>query len=336
MSSNLESANPNPISSVLKPSMPVSVGLPAAAPPAHVPVTMSYCRIALKRVIKTLFGIVSLPLLFRRPTGVRVLYYHRVNPYAFKNLGPVSREITITPAAFEAQLRWLRKHDYRSVHPRQFEQMLAGDQAADPKTVLITFDDGFEDNFLWAHPLLLKYGFQGVYFITTQFIGADQGPEWTVGDMPGCGRFMRWQQILQMHADGALIASHTCSHPMLPQTDDMQLAQELVASHEQLSARIDDLVRWIAYPAGHHDVRVCDATSAAGYKVGFTTVTGAACCNSDPMRVPRSAISASESLFIFRMHMAGALDWMRFKERPGFRRVMERINRFLIRRLVAK
>lgn len=301
----------------------------------HVPIGISRTRLAFKRWLKILLGAASLPLLgWRKRGGMRVLFYHRVNPYPFEQLGPVSRELTVTPTIFEAQLDWLRAKNYRSASPRELEDVLAGKRAADPKAILITFDDGFEDNFLWAHPLLLKYGFQGVFFIATHYVGAEAGPDWTVGDMPGYGRFMSWDQLRRMRREGAVIASHTCSHRLLTSLTAHEISHELTASRAALTAQLEDDAPWFAYPAGVENASVRAAVAAAGYRVAFTTVPGATNGRVAAMAVPRSEVSASDSLLTFRMKLAGLLDWTRFKECPAFRRLIGPINQFLIRRMV--
>ncbi len=301
----------------------------------HVPVGISRVRLNLKRRLKLILGAAAwLPLGWCRKDGLRVLFYHRVNPYPFEQLGPVSREITVTPAAFEAQLAWLRQQNYRSASPQELEDVLAGHLAADPKALVITFDDGFEDNFLWAHPLLLKYGFQGVFFITTQYVGSETGPDWTIGDMPGCGRFLTWEQLRQMHREGAVIVSHTCSHRLLTTLDAHDLLHELEASRTVLEAHLGEEVRWIAYPAGDENPQVRAAVAAAGYHLAFTTVPGAFRKGVAALAIPRIEISASDSLLTFRMKLVGLLDWTGFKESALFRRLIGAVNRFLIQRIV--
>jgi peptidoglycan/xylan/chitin deacetylase (PgdA/CDA1 family) len=301
--------------------------------PRPVPVGISRARIALKRTLKLLLGGVAWPFFAVRKKGLRVLFYHRVNPYPFEQLGPVSREITVTPEAFEAQLAWLQRKGYRSAAPQELEAVLAGEQPVEPKTVVITFDDGFEDNYLWAHPLLVKYGFQGVFFITTKYVGAESGPDWTAGDMPGYGRFLNWEQIRQMHREGAVIASHTCSHRLLTELDEADLAQELAGSRAVLEEHLQEEARWCAYPSGDQDERVQAAALAAGYSAAFTCVPGPSGKDTVAMAVPRIEVSASDSPLIFRIKLSGALDWTRFKESVVFRRLMGRINRLLIRKL---
>lgn len=295
---------------------------------------ISRARLVLKHALKVVLGgFAGCLMVRRRGAGIRVLFYHRVNPFPFAWLGPVSRELTVTPEAFESQLAWLRRKNFHSASPDELQNVLAGHQDADPRSIVITFDDGFEDNFLWAHPLLLKYGYQGVFFISTQFIGTESGPDWTVGDMPGCGRFLNWDQLRQMQREGAMIGSHTCSHRLLVGLGPQELRHELEASRAVLALQLGMPIHWFAYPAGDHDPGVRAAVAAAGYRLAFTTVPGRSASGMDALAMPRSEISASDSLLTFRMKLAGWLDWTCFKEAPAFRRVLGAVNRYLIQRM---
>lgn len=296
---------------------------------------ISRARIELKHGLKLVLGAMSFPIFgWRKPKGIRVLHYHRVNSYPFAKLGPVSREITVTPEAFEHQLAWLKKNGYRTPQPADFEAIVAGRLKSDRKQILITFDDGFEDNYLWAQKILLQYGFQAIFFITTDYIGMESGPAWTLGDAPGCGRFLSWSQINQMHEQGAIIASHSCSHRNLTGLNDEDLAYELSHSRDLLNEQLDGDHCWFAYPAGDVNERVQKAAIAAGYRVAFTTVPGIANATCDRVALPRTEISASDSHLVFRMKLAGLLDWTRFKERAGFRCAIGKINQILIRKIV--
>ncbi len=301
------------------------------------PVGISHARISLKRRLKIILGTITWLIIgWRSRRGLRILFYHRINPYPFAQLGPVSREITVTPEAFETQLAWLKKNGYRSASPDELEKVISGSLAPDPKAVVITFDDGFEDNFLFAHPLLLKYGFQGIFFVTTQFVGAETGPEWAVGDMPGFGRFASWTQLRKMYDDGAVIASHTCSHRLLTALDEQDLRHELEDSYKIIVDELGGAKKWFVYPAGDVDARVHQAVKDAGYQIAFTTVPGAVTKAGGALEIPRSEISASDSMYTFRIKMMGLLDWTRAKESPLIRHLLGSINRFLIKRIVTK
>jgi peptidoglycan/xylan/chitin deacetylase (PgdA/CDA1 family) len=94
--------------------------------------------------------------------NVPVLMYHHVTP--------AGGMINATPAHFESQIAWLARNGYTSLSAARFAAHLAGD-AAPEKSVLITFDDGYLDNWVYAHPVLQRYGMHALLFVVTGWIG---------------------------------------------------------------------------------------------------------------------------------------------------------------------
>jgi hypothetical protein len=86
-----------------------------------------------------------------------------------------------------------------------------------------------------------------------------------------------------------------------------------------------------AYPTGDVDARVAECVKQFGYRLAFTTVPGPIVVGNDPYLLPRTEISASDSLFVFKAKLWGALDWTRIKESPHIRQQIYRINQYLIR-----
>ncbi len=290
-------------------------------------------RLWLKTALKTALVVPGLlPLLFgSRLKGLRVLFYHRVNPYPFEKLGPVSRETTVSPEAFARQLEYLRRQGFRAVGPDELLSMLTDRANASEKVVAITFDDGYEDNLLWAAPLLQQRGFQGIVFVITDLVGKESGEIWAEGDPSGFGRFLSREQLRQLRAAGMFVGSHTQSHRPLTGLDESGLQAELEESRRVLEEITGAPVRLLTYPLGDFDHRSETAAGRAGYSASFTTIPGVNPPGAPLHALRRTEISASDTFFLFRMKVAGALDWLWFKEAPGLRRVIGVTNRWLIR-----
>lgn len=94
--------------------------------------------------------------------AVPVLMYHHVSP--------APGLVTVSPAIFRAQMAWLAAHGYRSAGTQELAAFLAGAPLPD-KSVVITFDDGYLDNYLYAHPVLQEFGFRAVLFLITGWLG---------------------------------------------------------------------------------------------------------------------------------------------------------------------
>src|SRR3546814_7459901 len=100
--------------------------------------------------------------LMKTAQTVPVLMYHHVSPS--------DGMITTSPVNFEHQLAWLARHGYRSISSTEFAGHLNG-QPVPSGSILITFDDGYLDNWVYAYPLLKKYGFSALVFLVTSWMG---------------------------------------------------------------------------------------------------------------------------------------------------------------------
>lgn len=290
---------------------------------------LSRARIGLKLWLKTLLVFPGL-LLRRRGPSLRVLMYHRVNAHPFERLGPVSRELSVHPDVFEAQLRYLARTGWHSVGLERFRAMLSGEEPVDPRAILITFDDGYVDNLKVAAPILAREGFSAVVFPVSGFLGRATGEVWPNADPPGLGDFLDGDGLRDLHRMGVEIGSHTVSHPMLSGLTGSGLDKELAESRLDLERIVGTPVLVIAYPGGDFNAETEAAARRAGYRLGFTTVTGTNRPGAPAFALRRTEVSASDSMFVFRMKLAGALDWLALKESAFVRTLMRHVNERLI------
>lgn len=215
-----------------------------------------------------------------------VLMYHHVTP----NDGLV----TVSPATFRAQMAWLAQHDYRSIGCRDLERFLEGEPLPD-KSVLITFDDGYLDNYVYAHPVLEEFGLHGAIFLITGRIGDKSQPRRHAnmgGDLPACpnhreanalidaGRaddvMLRWSEIEAMQAAGTFeFHSHTHTHTRWDKTvadpgeRRAALAGDIAASRATLAAHCGDSPH-LCWPQGYYDDDYRAVAKATGFRYLYT------------------------------------------------------------------
>lgn len=260
--------------------------------------------------------------------GLRVLFYHRVNTYDFKALGLVSREITVPRHRFERQLRHLSRHGYRSVTLSECSAMLAGKIPMDPKAVLITFDDGYDDNLSDAAPILAQHGFTATVFPVLEQVGKNNTC-WPMADAEGLGDFMTAERLKAWLDAGNEIGSHTLTHPILTHIGETQLANELQQSREGFEAMLGRPCTSIAYPNGDVDARVAQAAADAGYTLGFTTRSGTNPAGTPLTQLKRTEVSVSDTDLIFALKMRGVFDWLGVRDTVFYRNVMRVLNKAL-------
>jgi peptidoglycan/xylan/chitin deacetylase (PgdA/CDA1 family) len=192
----------------------------------------------------------------------------------YHHVSPSPGMITVTVEHFEDQLRWLSSHGYRSLSSSEFAGHLAG-QPVPKKSVLITFDDGYLDNWVYAYPLLKKYGFSAMLFLVTSwskdgpprsFMGQENLPE--TPDHRECearardGRSdeiaIRWSEARIMQEEGVFeIHSHTHTHTrwdkLDPEQKNTHMAEELTQARATLAANLGGVSDHHCWPQGYYD-----------------------------------------------------------------------------------
>ena len=189
---------------------------------------------------------------FRSASVVPVLMYHSFQ-IEEKRLTPY-----VSPEIFEHQMKFLADNHYNVVGPDKVIAYMTGKEKMPSKTVLITADDGYDNFYKTAYPVLKKYKLPATFFIVTDNIGADG--------------YLGWNELCEMSDSGLItIGSHTRSHPWIPSADEKKLWDELAGSKEILEKGIGRSVDFLCYPNGGFNDLAEDIAKKAGYKGAFTT-----------------------------------------------------------------
>jgi peptidoglycan/xylan/chitin deacetylase (PgdA/CDA1 family) len=184
-----------------------------------------------------------------------VLAYHRVSDER-------DSPLCVPPAAFRAQLELLLAWGLR---PGSLEQ-------AGPGHFVLTIDDGYEDGYTEALPILSRLGVPAVFYVCTGYLDGPRGPGLPAPDGLADGaRFLTWAQAGELTDAGHVVASHSVSHRELPGLADAELAGELTGSKAALESGLRRPVKDFCYPRGRHDQRVRAAVAAAGYERAVVT-----------------------------------------------------------------
>jgi len=176
--------------------------------------------------------------------SVPILAYHRIN----NTLDPM----TVKPEDFETQLQYLQNEGYTSVTLDEAIAFMQGTGTLPPKPIVITFDDGYEDNQRIAVPILRKYGFKAIIFVITDNIGKPD--------------YLTWQQLKTVQERAISIGSHTMTHADLAKLQSAEIAQEVRNSKESLEKGLGTAADFIAYPYGSYNQRVVNTLLETGYK----------------------------------------------------------------------
>jgi peptidoglycan/xylan/chitin deacetylase (PgdA/CDA1 family) len=194
----------------------------------------------------------------QRELRVPILMYHRVHAAP----PPSQRSLTVHPADFARQMRWLKQHRYRTITQRELNDALFLGKRLGPRPILITFDDGYSDVFHRALPVLERLDMRATaYVISGRTLRSD-----TV--------FLTWHLLRALERDGVEIGSHTITHRDLTSLSDGEALRELLRSRRAFERRLGQPVRWLAYPFGAYDSRIERLARRAGYVLAVTTEHG--------------------------------------------------------------
>jgi peptidoglycan/xylan/chitin deacetylase (PgdA/CDA1 family) len=170
---------------------------------------------------------------------------------------------------FEEHLQFLKERGYNVVTARQAMILLKSGQNV-MNTVILTFDDGYEDNYTQAFPLLKKNGFRGNFFV----IGKNVGKTF---NQNGVIKYMSFTQMKEMHEQGMEIGSHTMSHDPLASIKPNFLPWEIYQPLNLFYEKMGFWISGIAFPNGsYNEAVVAEIRKYVKYEYGFSGVPG---CN---------------------------------------------------------
>lgn len=161
---------------------------------------------------------------------IPILLYHHVHP------DPPSLNYWVDVDIFEDQMQALSQRGYHTITPTQLRQAILQGLQLPPKTVIITFDDGNQDNYEYAFPIMQKYGFIGAIYIVANRLSAEG--------------FLSAEQLQELAAAGWEIGSHSMTHTDLADVAANKLREEILDSRLRLEREIGVEVRSFAYPFG--------------------------------------------------------------------------------------
>ena len=221
-----------------------------------------------------------------RTALVPILMYHYISeppagahPYRVGN--------SLSPETFAAHLDFLQAEGYTTIPLKDLISHLAtGAPDLPEKPIILSFDDGYEDNFLNALPALAERGMMGTFFIITDFADQAETDEIYVN-------YANWEQLKEMADAGMEIGSHSRNHPNLAGKDLDYLVWQALGSKEAIEANIGDHPHILSYPAGTYDQLVIDVFRSAHFWGAVTTQQGVVHTSKgdDPFKFKRVRIS---------------------------------------------
>lgn len=245
--------------------------------------TFKYCR-SLPRI---LFAFFRDKVLLKKTAAI--FMYHSVSLN--------SEFFTVTPENFEMQMEYLYKNKYNVVALSSLVDYVKKGIKIPTKTVVITFDDGYEDNYLHAFPLLKKFCFPASIFLVTNWIGNKKYKNKRGIEMP----MLDWGQIKEMHDSGLVdFEPHTASHPRLSRIHILDVEDEINKSKDHIERRLGKRCNHLCLPFGDYNTAVLDIVKNF-FESCLTVDRGFVGKDDDPFKLKRNSIDSRTSKFMFKL-----------------------------------
>ena len=188
------------------------------------------------------------------PSGIPVLNYHQINDVD-ENL------LTVSTTEFETQMAWLEENGFHTITASELINFLEGKGSLPERPVLITFDDGYIDNYQCAFPILKKHNMKACIFLISEYVSLYPN-------------YLTWEQLAEMQAAGIEFGSHTVDHNVLTELSPNSVNHELADSRDMLEKRLKRRVEVLAYPCGFTNEYIKSRVNATGYRAAFTVNLG--------------------------------------------------------------
>ncbi len=280
-----------------------------AAPPAPALLVAVRAAYALEPVVERLEQVYRSVYVQFHHREIPVLCYHRlVEADAEGGKFPTY----IRADLFEEHLRYLRAHGYQTLLFSELDPDQLFEKSR--KAVILTFDDGYEDNHRLLFPLLKKYGAKAVIYLVAD---RDRN-EWDIPEGETPLPLMNAAQRRELLASGLVeFGAHTLTHPDLAVLPAEQAGEEISRSKTELEETLGVPVRTFAYPYGRLTAPVKELTRQAGFAYGIATDSGPLALHEDPFQVRRIVMFPNTNVRRFARKVSGKYTFKRARKEVG-------------------
>jgi peptidoglycan/xylan/chitin deacetylase (PgdA/CDA1 family) len=233
------------------------------------------------------------------PKRAIVLLYHSIG----------AAKDAVRPERFEEQMYYLKHH----AHVVSLDRILRNDHLKDdaPLTCAITFDDGYSSVYDVAYPILGRYEFPALAYITTDAIGdaAPRSSDGYPGLFPG-ETTMTWKQVRELSRNDIAIGSHLCQHRNMTTLSVEEGMSELRRSKAVIAGKLGLACKHFAYPFGLFNWQNVEWVRQSGYETATTVRHATVAHQYDRLRIPRMGPSPTHTLKEFVAILNGEFDYL--------------------------
>ncbi len=221
---------------------------------------------------------------------VPVLMYHYVRD-AVPPTEELSYHLSVKVAELDRQFEYLSKNGFQTISLNDLYESLVNRTPLPPKSVIITFDDGYRDFYQNAFPIIKKYNLRVVSFY--------------VGNYTNYPNYMSWSMLKEIHNSGLVdVQSHTLSHFLLTKISPDERRREIFESKRLLEEGLGKKINYLAYPYGDYNEEVVNLAREAGYRLAFSTRPGNTLTSSEQLFLNRVVVSGFDTLETFKAKLS--------------------------------
>ena len=234
--------------------------------------------------------------------------YHSISDDMEDGIQPYF-QVNTSPDVFTKHLKYLRDHNYSVVNLTDIRKLFCSDSRSISRPVVITFDDGYQDFYIEAFPILQKYNFPATVFLPTGFIDNN-------GLKLKQREHLHWSEVRTLFRDGITFGSHTVTHPQLNTLKEDEIEHEIKRSKEMIEDKLGQSINTFSYPfkfpeANGRFVRLLrNLLQKYAYTHGVSTRIGTTAKNDDSYFMKRVPINSLDDLSFFKAKLEGGYDWL--------------------------
>lgn len=230
------------------------------------------------------------------PYQLPILLYHRV---VNKTCAIGQHKTYVWEDAFRKQMRWLKDNGYSTITFSDLDTMPADTNLQ--KKIIITFDDGYVDNYTIAFPILKEFGLKAMIYLVTDCTRN----EWNLLEGEPVLDMMSREQILEMQHYGIEFGGHTRHHKDMKRSAIEIQEEEIAGCFNYLEKLTGRKPVSFAYPYGAYSDDTLKVMKLSGFKYGITTIFGPNVWTEDLYRIRRIEVRPRDGLFAFRRKASG-------------------------------
>ncbi|HVU65948.1 MAG TPA: polysaccharide deacetylase family protein [Ktedonobacteraceae bacterium] len=225
------------------------------------------------------------------PKKTPILMYHSISDQATPKYSPFA----IPPALFARQMEYLHQHNYTPLTVTQFMTIRSRkEQPLPEKPVLLTFDDGLDDFYTGALPVLQQYHFPATLYVVTGYMNGTS--RWLQAEGESNRPMLTWEKLAEIQASGVECGGHTQYHPQLDTIPFARARSEIIQCKKTLEDRLGQQIHSFAYPYGYHTTAVKQAVQDAGYTSACAVKYEMCSENTDPFALKRLMVGPTTTI----------------------------------------